>query len=109
MYKHVAEVFVPVLCAECVAEKVCARSSELCRSIGVTGADKLLDFGDARAILRPTDEGLLFRVEANNVITFYGIRTLLQGSLSAIITVYEEAFEWLPASGVPFGAIRSHV
>jgi hypothetical protein len=106
MYDHVAEAFVRVPHAKCVAEKVCARSGDYCRSIGAPGADTLLDFGGARAILRPTNEGLHFRVEARGYVTFYGIRTLLQGSLSAVTTFPGEAIEWHPAGGVPFGVMR---
>ncbi|MBW9064631.1 hypothetical protein JNB71_15010 [Rhizobium herbae] len=106
MYKHVCEAFVLIPYAERVAEKVCARLSDYCRSIGVTSTDKVLDFGDARAIMRPTDEGLHFRVEAHDSVTLYGIRTLLQGSLSAIAEFSGEAVEWHPAGGAPFGAAR---
>lgn len=106
MYKHVAEAFVPVPRAESVAERVCARSRDYCYSIDVMGTDKVLDFGDARAILRPTDEGLRFRVEAHNLITLYGVRTLLQGRLSASTTFEGEVVEWHPAGSVPFGAIQ---
>jgi hypothetical protein len=109
MYKHAVEAFVLVPYAERIAEKVCARSKEFCRSIGATGADKVLDFGEARAILTPTDEGLHFRVEADDSIAFYGIRTLLQGSLSAITTVSDEAMEWLPANRVRSEVPRSRL
>lgn len=106
MYEHVAEAFVPVRCAECVMEKVCARSSAYCRAIGVKGADKVLDFGDARAILTPTDQGLRFRVEARDSITFYGVRTLLQGSLSAVTTFSSESVKWHPAEQASQGVLR---
>ncbi|KXF77911.1 hypothetical protein ATN84_24940 [Paramesorhizobium deserti] len=96
----------PVSRAGYIAEKVCARASDYCRLIGATGADTLLDFHDARAILRPTDEGLHFRVEAQAFITFYGIRTLLQGSLSAITTFPGGAVEWHPGGSVPFDATQ---
>ncbi|RCS22796.1 hypothetical protein DUT91_14920 [Phyllobacterium salinisoli] len=105
MYKHVAEAFVPVSHAKSVAEKVCARASDYCRLIGATGADRLLHFRNARAILRPTDEGLHFRVEAQDFITFYGVRTLLQGSLSAM-TFPGAAVEWHPDDSVPFDAMQ---
>ncbi|AHG48816.1 hypothetical protein RLEG12_07730 (plasmid) [Rhizobium leguminosarum bv. trifolii CB782] len=98
MYKYVSEAFVLLPYAGRVAEKLCARSSDYCRSILVAGADKVLDFGDARAILRPTNEGLYFRVEAQDNITFHGIRTLLQGSLSTIMTFQGDAVEWYPAA-----------
>lgn len=106
MYKHVAEAFVLIPYAARAAEQVCNRSSDFFRTIEHAGEDKLIDFGDARAILRPTDEGLFFRVEAHNLITFYGVRTLLQGRLSAIVTIEGEAVEWLSAGSVPFGAVQ---
>lgn len=106
MYKHVAEAFVLVPYAARAAEQVCNRSSDFFRTIEHAGEDKLIDFGDARAILRSTDEGLFFRVEAHNLITFYGVRTLLQGRLSAIMTFESEAVEWHPAGSVPFGTIQ---
>jgi hypothetical protein len=108
LYTHVAEAFVRAPHAECVADKICARSSAYCRSTGTNGTDRLLDFGEARAILKPTDEGLHFRVEAQELVTFYGIRTLLQASLSAVI-VPGGAVEWHPACSVSFGAIREQL
>lgn len=94
MYKHTAEAFVPVQHAVQVTKKVCARYGDYCRSIGTTGVDRLLDFGDARAILRPTDEGLYFRIDAQDAITFYGIWTFLHGSLSTVTTFPGEDVQW---------------
>ncbi|OHV77222.1 hypothetical protein [Rhizobium sp. LCM 4573] len=109
MHKHIAEAFVPIPHPDSFAVKVCTRYRNYCRCFGATGADALLDFGDARAILRPTDEGLHFRVEAQNPIIFYGIRTLLQGILATITTNREAAVEWRPAGNVPFSAIRERL
>lgn len=109
MYKHVAEAFVDVAHTRCVAEKVYLRIKDFCQSIGASESERHFDFGDGRATLRPTDDGLFLRVAAQDLVTFYGIRTLLQGSLSAITPVSEEAIEWLPAGGVLFGAIRGHL
>lgn len=107
MHTHVAEAFLQAPHAECVADKICARSSAYCRSTGTNGTDRFLDFGDARAILKPTDEGLHFRVEAQELVTFYGIRTLLQASLYTI-NVPGGAVEWHPACSVSFESIREH-
>jgi hypothetical protein len=109
MYEYIAEAFAPVSHAPTIIEKVCARYGTYCRSIGTTRAGTLLDFGDAQANLRPTIEGLHFRVEARNPIIFLGIRTLLQGSLSAITTFPVEAIEWRSAGGVPFDAMQGHL
>ncbi|MBB2701594.1 UNVERIFIED_ORG: hypothetical protein GGI66_006316 [Rhizobium esperanzae] len=109
MHKYVSEAFVQIAYAGRVAEKLCALSTDYCRSIDVKGADKVLDFDDARAILRPSDEGLYFRVEAEDSMTFHGIRTLLQGSLSTIVTFQDETVEWYAADGAPFGVRQRHL
>ncbi|SDN47690.1 hypothetical protein [Ensifer sp. YR511] len=96
MYKHTAEAFVPVHHAVQVTQQVCARYGDYCRSIGTTGVDRVLDFGDARAVLRPTDEGLHFRIDAQDTITFYGIRTLLLGSLCGVAKFSGEHVESYP-------------
>jgi hypothetical protein len=108
VYEHVAEAFVPVLCAKCVLEKVCARSGEYCRSIAAMGAEKVLDFGEARAILTPTEEGLHFRVEAQDSMTFYGVRTLLQGSLSVVTPFPGESVKWYPPDHASLSVLRRH-
>ncbi|WP_245466713.1 hypothetical protein [Mesorhizobium sp. M1A.F.Ca.IN.022.07.1.1] len=105
MFKHVAEAFVPLPRAEWVVEQVCAKSRDFCQSIRATAADKLLDFGDARAILRPSAEGLHVRVDAQDLATFYGVRTLLQGTLSASTTVPGAGVEWYPGGSMPFRQI----
>jgi hypothetical protein len=108
MYEHVAEAFVPVQCAKCVLEKVCARSCEYCRSIAAMGAEKVLDFGEARAILTPTEEGLHFRVEAQDSMTFYGVQTLLQGSFSVVTPFPGEALKWYPPDHESLSVLRRH-
>jgi hypothetical protein len=108
MYEHVAEAFVPVRCAECALEKVCARSGAYCRSIAAIGTDKVLDFGEARAILKPTKEGLHFRVEAQDSIIFYGVRTLLLGSLSVVTPFPGEYVKWYPTEHDSFSELRRH-
>lgn len=103
MYKHVAEAFVPVTHARCVAEKLRTKCCGYCLSIDVAGADRFLMFEDARAILRPADAGLRMRVEGQNMVVFCGVRMLLQGQLSAVGTAQVRAVEWEPAGRVPFG------
>lgn len=95
--------------AECLAEKVCARSETHCRSIGAYNTDKLLDFGTARAILRATDDALHFRVEAQDFLIFSGVQTLIQGSVDTITTVPAAAIEWQTAGSVPFRDIRERL
>ncbi|MEI2298750.1 SMa0974 family conjugal transfer regulator [Ensifer sp. MJa1] len=105
MYKHTAEACIPVPHPERVAKKLCARSADYCRSIDDMGADKLLDFGDARALLRLTDDGLRLQVDAQDTITFYGIRTLLLGILCAVAKFSGEHAEWHSAGSEPVGSM----
>lgn len=109
MYKHVAVAFVSVAHPRSITEQVCLQIKEFCQSIGASESGKILDFGDGRATLRPTEDGLSCRVAARDLVTFYGIRMLLHGSLSTIPLASAEAIEWLPAGSVPFRAICDHV
>ena len=102
MYKHIAEAFVPVAHARCVAEQLCTKCCGYCLSMDAAGADKLLTFEDARAILRPADAGLQMRVEGQNLVVFCGVRMLLQGQLSTLATVKAKSVEWQPAGYLPF-------
>lgn len=100
--QFIAEAFVSLLNAQCVADRLCARFCDYCLSIGEDGVDRLLTFEDCRAILRPVDDGLQMRVEGSNLVIFCGVRTLLQGQLATVATVNGGAVEWQPAGRVPF-------
>ncbi|WP_113383507.1 hypothetical protein [Rhizobium sp. SYY.PMSO] len=102
MHQYNAESFVSLAHAHRIAEEICRRSEVFCQSIDLAGADKLLTFEDARAILRPVEAGLRMRVEGQNLVVFCGVRTLLQGQLSALAIVQVRAIEWEPAGHVPF-------
>ncbi|MET3523925.1 SMa0974 family conjugal transfer regulator [Mesorhizobium abyssinicae] len=99
MSKYAAEALVTTPDAGRVRERVCARSREYCNHIAVIGTDTLLQIAEGSATLRPTDEGLRFRVEAMSLVTFYAIRTLVQGSLSATDVAFGESVEWRPVEG----------
>ncbi len=109
MYQHVTEAFVAVAHATCVAEKICTQVRDFCRSTIAEGSDRLLCFEDGCAVIRPTDDGLIFRVSARDLVTFYGIRTLIEGSLWKFASNSERSIEWLPAQGTPFRAINERL
>lgn len=109
MYKHTAEAVVCVTHSNFVMKGLCVRVREYCRSIKHLGMDRIFDFGDARAILRPMNEGLYIRVEAQELVTFCGIQMLLQASLSTITTVAGGTVEWHPAGGLFFGETRDRI
>ncbi len=102
MYKHIAEAFVPTAHARSVAETLCTKCCGYCLAIDAAEADRLLTFEDARAIIRPADEGLRMRVEGKNLVVFCGVRVLLQGQLAAVTTVHADGIEWQPAGRMPF-------
>jgi len=109
MYQHVVEAFVSVPHSKHVAERICSQIRDFYRSIIVDGSDKLLEFDNGRATIRLTDNGLFLRVSAGDLVIFYGIRTLLEGSLSALSRTSEGAFEWFPADGIPFRGIEKRI
>ncbi|PDT20302.1 hypothetical protein CO674_28005 [Rhizobium hidalgonense] len=81
MRHHVAEAFVAVTDAPCVAERICTWIRDFCDAIVTQGSDRILTFEDGRAIITLTGDGLFFRVSARNLVTTYGIRALIEGSL----------------------------
>ena len=71
-------------------------------------ADKFLNFGDGCAIIRPTNDGLFVRISARDLVIFYGIRTLLEGSLLKLAAIPNDAIEWFPA-GRETPRLASHI
>ncbi|MFB2567029.1 hypothetical protein [Rhizobium sp. IMFF44] len=84
-----------------IAEKACTQIRHGSRSAVTDGADRFLNFGDACVIIRPTNEGLFVRIFARDLVIFYGVRTLLEGSLSKLAAISDEAIEWFPAGLEP--------
>lgn len=92
--QYIAETFVSVADAKCVVDQLCARCCSYCSSIDAVGVDRLLAFEDVRATLSPADGGLQMRVEGRNLISFYGVRMLLQGQLDTVAIIAGTAVEW---------------
>lgn len=109
MYKHIVETFVTVAQASNVAEKICLQIRELCRSILSEGSDRFLSFEGGCAVILPTDDGLFFRVSARDLVTFYGIRTIIEGSLSNFASVSNDMIKWLQADEDAFARQASTV
>ena len=84
-----------------IAEWACTQIGHDSRSAVTDGADRFLNFGDGCAIIRPTNDGLFVRVLARDLVVFYGIRTLLEGSLSKLAAISNDAIEWFPAGRQP--------
>ena len=90
-----------------IAERDCSQIRHGSRSATTDGADRFLNFGDACVIIRPTKDGLFVRIFARDLVIFYGIRTLLEGSLSKLAAISNEAIEWCPA-GLEPSHVPSH-
>lgn len=106
MYKHTAEALVYATHTDCAIESLSARIGKYCGAIRHLETGRILDFGEGEAIIRSTEGALLFRVSARDILTFYGIQALLQGSLSVIATFPGEAVEWRPVDSAPFDSMR---
>ena len=100
---HVAEAFVVISRTQHVADKICTQIEDFCQSIVSMGPDRLLAFEGGGAIIRPTSESLFFRVSARDLVTFCGIRTLLEAGFFLATSVSEGAIEWLPSNGTRSG------
>lgn len=102
MRQNAAEAFLAVPNALCVAERICTWIRDFCDSIVTEGSDRLLIFEDGRAIIRLIGDGLFFRVSARNLVTTYGIRTLIEGSLWKFAPCSGMSIKWLPAKASHF-------
>ncbi len=87
--------------ANFISERDCSQIRHGSRSATTDGADRFLNFGDGCAIIRPTNDGLFVRISARDLVVFYGIRTLLEGSLLKLAAISNDAIEWLSAGGEP--------
>lgn len=96
MYPHVGEAFIPVRGASCVADQIYRKITKFCHPANLEGFDKSVDFEDGGAIIQSTNDGLILHVFARDILTFYGIRTLIEGGLPEVIFRLVDSVEWLP-------------
>ncbi|MDK4713633.1 hypothetical protein [Rhizobium sp. CNPSo 4039] len=90
-----------VSAADMIAERACTQIRDGSRSSVTDGAGRFLNFGDACVIIRPTHDGLFVRIFARDLVIFYGIRTLLEGSLAELAAISNKAIEWFPVGLEP--------
>lgn len=95
------EEHVTINATEFIAKTTCSQIRHGSRSAVTEGAEKLLNFGDGCAVIRPTNDGLFVRISARDLVLFYGIRTLLEGSFSKLAAISNEAIEWFPVGLEP--------
>lgn len=96
MYRHVGEAFIPLSGASCVADKLYKKITKFHNYPNLEGFEKSVDFKEGGAIIQSTNDGLILRVFAHDVLTFYGIRTLIEGGLPEVIFRSVDRIEWLP-------------
>ncbi|QAB01006.1 MULTISPECIES: SMa0974 family conjugal transfer regulator [Agrobacterium tumefaciens complex] len=97
MAKHISETVVSALNADRIAETLFGSLRDWALSIDYNRADHVLNFGDGRAIITANVCGLHLRVEAEDLATFFGIRSLLQVALSRASNDHSGHLEWNPA------------
>ncbi|OWV71203.1 hypothetical protein ATY76_31635 [Rhizobium sp. R339] len=100
---HVAEAFVAISRTQHAADKICTRIEDFCQSLVVMGPDRLLTFEGGGAIIAPTSESLILRVSARDLVTFCGIRALLEAGLFLATSVSEGTIEWRHADSTRSG------
>lgn len=96
MYRHVGEAFIPLSGASCVADKIYKKITKFYNYPNLDGFDKSVDFKEGGAIIHSTNDGLILRVFAHDVLTFYGIRSLIEGGLPEVILRSVDYVEWIP-------------
>ncbi|TQN59177.1 DUF2218 domain-containing protein [Agrobacterium tumefaciens] len=97
MPKHISETVVWVADAARVAEMLCSSLRDCALSSDTNRLGHVLNFGDGRAMVKPKVCGLYLRVEAEDLATFLGIRSLLQVALSRASNDQSGYVEWHPA------------
>ncbi|WP_095448802.1 SMa0974 family conjugal transfer regulator [Ochrobactrum quorumnocens] len=99
---YTAETFIDITNPEKVGKTFCLEYRAYIVSVDFSGHDKLITFGDGRAILSPTANGLHLRVEAFDLATFHGIWSLLQVGLDLCKTGPGGQLEWTPSRDALF-------
>lgn len=97
MYEHIAECCVFLAGPRNIIERVSLRVAELCVSTVDSGTEKIFRFIDGEAIVSAVDTGILMHVGATDVVSYYGIRTALEGSILEAAAFPPEGLAWHPA------------
>ncbi|NTE68130.1 DUF2218 domain-containing protein [Agrobacterium tumefaciens] len=105
MAKHISETVVAVPHAGRIVETLCGSLRDCALSIDTNRADQVLNFGDGRAIIKAEVCALRLRVEAEDLATFFGIRSLLQVAMSRASNDLFGRVEWHPAGDELFDMI----
>ncbi|NSX89122.1 SMa0974 family conjugal transfer regulator [Agrobacterium tumefaciens] len=102
-YQNVSEAFIELEAPPTIAKKICMQSTDICLSIIDRDSGRQLNFENGFAIIRVAHDGLIVRVSAGDLLTFYGIQTLIEGRLWELEPGAARSVTWLPASGARSG------
>lgn len=103
VYQNVSEAFIELEAAPFIAKKICTQSTDICLSIINRDNDRQLNFENGCAIIRVAHGGLIVRVSARDLLTFYGIQTLIEGRLWELAPGAARSVTWLPAQDLRSG------
>ncbi|MFS8115242.1 hypothetical protein QD460_26265 [Rhizobium jaguaris] len=109
MCDYIAETHILSSDANTLLEQICRPIAALCHSVTAKGPERTLEFDDGRAIIRAVDNGLIFWIVAGNILTFFGIRTILETSLFKISHTVPEWIRLSPTGGASSGKNRRMV
>ncbi|WP_266064795.1 hypothetical protein [Brucella intermedia] len=70
--------------------------------------DYALDFGTARALIRPEPSVLWLRVEADDFTSCHGTKMLIQSKIRVYAKDMPMNMLWIDATAKPFGTIMAH-
>jgi len=79
IYKHIDEMFIPHPHAKEVEEQFSEETGTYIQHTSTRKTIRTLDFGNAFLVVRTTDAGVHFRIEAEDILTYHGIWILLHG------------------------------
>ena len=102
MYEYLSECCVSHPGSRNLIHNVSIRVAKLCVSIVDNGMEKTLQFADGEAVVRAVDEGILMRIVGTDVLSYYGIRTALEGSILEVAALAPKEFAWHPADRSPY-------
>lgn len=96
-YQNVSEAFIELEAAPAIAKKICTQSTDICLSIIHMDNVRQLNFENGCANIRVANDGLIVRVSAGDLLTFYGIQTLIEGRLWQLAPGSARPITWLQA------------
>lgn len=96
-YQNASEAFIELEAAPAIAKKFCTQSTDICLSIIDMDNARQLNFENGCANIRVANDGLIVQVSAGDLLTFYGIQTLIEGRLWQLAPGCVSSVTWRPA------------